>query len=152
VEHILTHFDAVAEQLQIRHKNRSTLKINDEYDVQDLLHALLSMFFDDVASEEWNPSNGAAPSRGDFLLLDNGTIIEVKTTLTRKGNDKIIRKNLEKELNDDIMKYSRRSGCKMIFLFVYDPDKKIKKYTTFERGVTSNKLKNIKLLVKINRG
>ena len=152
IDHVLAHFDAVAEQLLSRYDNRDTLKLEDEYDVQDLLHALLTMFFDDVASEEPNPSNGGASSRGDFLLLDNGTIIEVKTTLKRSGTDKTIRNNLEKELNDDLMKYSRRPDCKSIYLFVHDHDKKIKKHTTFERAVASTKLVGIKVSVIVNRG
>lgn len=152
VEYVLVHFDVVAEQLLDRHDNRETLRINDEYDVQDLLHALLAMFFDDVANEEWNPSEGASPSRGDFLLLDNGTIIEAKTTLKRNGTSRAIRKKLEEELNNDLMQYSRHPKCKRIYLFVYDPQKKIKKHTTFERGVSSTKLKDIKVSTIINRG
>jgi hypothetical protein len=30
--------------------------LKDEYDVQDLLYALLRIFFDDVRPEEWTPS------------------------------------------------------------------------------------------------
>ncbi|HDZ54587.1 hypothetical protein LCGC14_0101950 [marine sediment metagenome] len=152
VDHVLIHFDAVAEQLKDRYKNRETLNMGDEYDVQDLLHALLTMFFDDVENEVWNPSDGASPSRGDFLLLDNGTIIEVKTTLKRKGGDKSIRKNIEKELNDDLVKYSRRPDCKRIYFFIYDPEKKIKKHSTLERAFTHDRLKNIKVSLIINRG
>jgi|GEM_PF-1638753 ParB-like chromosome segregation protein Spo0J len=152
VEHILVHFDAVAEQLQSRHDNRETLSIGDEYDVQDLLHALLSLFFDDVAGEEWAPSGGGSSSRMDFLLLDNGTVIEVKTTLTRKGDAKKIRTNLEKELNDDLIKYSRYPNCKRIYFFVYDPERKVKKHTTFERAVASSKLQGIDIKAIVNRG
>jgi len=152
VEYVLVHFDVVAEQLLDRYDNRGTLKINDEHDVQDLLHALLAMFFDDIANEEWNPSEGASSSRGDFLLLDNGTIIEVKTTLTRNGTLQAIRKKLGEELNNDLMQYSRNPKCKRIYLFVYDPQKKIKKHTTFERGISSDKLKNIKVSTIVNRG
>ncbi len=152
VRYILVHFDVIAEQLKSRYKNRPTLDIIDEYDIQDLLHALLSMFFDDVVDEEWNPSDGASPSRADFLLMDNGSIIEVKTTLTRNTDESTLRKNLEKELNDDLIKYSRRHDCKSIYFFIYDPEKKIKKPTTFERGVSSNKIRGIKVFTIINRG
>lgn len=149
VEHVLLHLDAVAEQLQSRHEGRGTLNIKDEYDVQDLLHSLLTLFFEDVVDEAWNFSSGGSPSRMDFLLLDNGTVIEVKTTLTRKGD---VRKTLEKELNDDLMKYSKYPNCKRIYLFVYDPEKKIKKHTTFERAIVSNKLQGIDVRAIVNRG
>ncbi len=151
IEHILYHINSVAEQLLDRYDKRETLRIGDEYDVQDLLHSLLAMFFDDVVNEEWLPSLGANPSRGDFLLLDNGTIIEVKTTLKKTGVDKAIRVSLERDLNDDLMKYSRWPGCKRIFLFVYDPEKKIKKYSQFERGMDANKIVGIKVRTIINR-
>src|SRR6266567_1415906 len=42
---ILRGFHRVARQLRFRRENRATLEINDEYDVQDLLHALLKMDF-----------------------------------------------------------------------------------------------------------
>ncbi len=152
VKYILIHFDFVAEQLKTRHDGRPTIIINDEYDVQDLLHAILSMFFEDVVSEEWNPSDGASPSRPDFLLMDNGSIIEVKTTLTRKSQESTLRKKLEEELNNDLIKYSRRSDCKNIYLFIYDPEHKIKKHTTFERGMSTKKLDGISVFTHINRG
>ena len=53
---ICTRFHLVARQLRKRHDDRSTLDISDEYDVQDLLHSLLCLFFDDIRSEEGTPS------------------------------------------------------------------------------------------------
>lgn len=48
-------FDVVRRQLQRRHGKRPTLEIGDEYDVQDLIHALLLVDFVDVRAESWNP-------------------------------------------------------------------------------------------------
>lgn len=42
----------VANQLTNRYADRPTLEISDEYDVQDLFHALLHLFFDDIREEE----------------------------------------------------------------------------------------------------
>jgi hypothetical protein len=50
----------VARQLRKRHRDRATLIIADEYDVQDLLHALLRLEFDDVRPEENTPSYAGA--------------------------------------------------------------------------------------------
>ncbi len=61
-------------------ENRETLKIEDEYDVQDLLHALLLLYFDDVRTEEWTPSYAGKSSRMDFLLKNERVVIEVKKT------------------------------------------------------------------------
>ena len=59
VKLICHRFHVVAKQLAHRRENRPTLTIGDEYDVQDLLHALLRLHFEDVRPEEWTPSYGA---------------------------------------------------------------------------------------------
>ena len=56
VRTICERFTVVANTLTHRHDNRSTLAITDEYDVQDLLEALLKLHFTDVRPEEWTPS------------------------------------------------------------------------------------------------
>ena len=65
---ILNRFHRIARQLHHRYEDREALFINDEYDVQDLLHALLLMFFDDIRPEEYSPSYAGRSSRVDFLL------------------------------------------------------------------------------------
>jgi len=55
------------------------------------------------------------------------------------------------ELNDDMVKYSRRFDCRRIYFFIYDPEKKIKKPTTFERAITHNRFKNIVVKTIVNR-
>lgn len=142
IDHLLIHFDAVANQLQLRRLGRKKFLIRDEYDVQDLLHALLALFFDDVVNEAWNPSYGFSPSRGDFLLFHNGTIIEVKATHTMSGN---VRKKLEKDLSDDLIKYSANPACKKIYFFVYDPQRKITKPRQFEQGIERVKMAGIEI-------
>lgn len=65
---ICDRFHSVSRQLRQRHSARPTLDISDEYDVQDFLHALLRLFFDDVRAEEWTPSYAGQSARMDFLL------------------------------------------------------------------------------------
>ena len=48
VSKLLKNFDRAARQLKRRYSGRSPLEINDEYDTQDFLHALLRGYFDDV--------------------------------------------------------------------------------------------------------
>jgi hypothetical protein len=80
VEKICLRFHNAARQLRNRHANRSTLQVEDEYDVQDLLHALLKIHFDDIRPEEWTPSYAGGSSRVDFLLKQEKIVIEVKKT------------------------------------------------------------------------
>ncbi len=61
-------FHLVARQMRDRHNERETLDIEDEYDVQDLFHSMLTIFFDDIRNEEWTPSYAGSCSRVDFLL------------------------------------------------------------------------------------
>jgi hypothetical protein len=68
IERITTRFHAVARQLRARRAERPTLDVKDEYDAQDLLHAMLRIFFKDVRPEEWTPSYAGSSSRMDFLL------------------------------------------------------------------------------------
>jgi hypothetical protein len=76
-------FHEVTRQLTHRRESRATLEIKDEHDVQDLLHALLHINFDDIRPEEWTPSYGGGSSRMDFLLKDHAIVVEAK--MTRKG-------------------------------------------------------------------
>ena len=68
IELICNRFHQVVEKAQSRYKDRPTLKINDEYDVQDLFHLLLTLYFDDIRKEEYIPSSFGGNSRSDFLL------------------------------------------------------------------------------------
>ena len=77
---VCERFHQVALQLRSRHKGRPTLEITDEYDVQDLLHAVLRIFFDDVRPEEWVPSLRWVPFTGQFQPL---------TSLTQDGRNRV---------------------------------------------------------------
>ncbi len=104
---IFDRFHSVARQLQSRHQDRPTISIDDEYDVQDLLHALLKIYFDDVRPEEWTPSYAGKSSRMDFLL---------------KKEKLVAAKGIGDQLIIDIRRYAERHDCKNLLCFVYDPD------------------------------
>ena len=75
---IFNNFHLVAKSLEERHNNRETTVINDEYDTQDLLDALLLIEFDIVKKEGYNPSFAGKDSRIDFFLRLENIGIEVK--------------------------------------------------------------------------
>ena len=85
LKRIFSRFHRIARQLRSRHDNRMTIEVNDEYDVQDLLHALLKLFFDDVRAEEWTPSYAGKSARMDFLLKKEQLITNlfIRQSLTR---------------------------------------------------------------------
>ncbi len=117
IERIFTRFCKVARQLTHRHDGRETLRITDEYDVQDLLRALLSLYYDDVRPEEPTPSHAGSSLRSDFLIPEIEAVIEVKKTRPTMTD-----KTLSEELIVDIEKYQAHPICKKIYCFVYDPD------------------------------
>ena len=77
---LLTSFEAIYRRLQRRGRERPPIEINDEYDVQYLLQALLTTQFADVRSEEAVSSVAGANSRIDFFLKQEKIAIEVKAT------------------------------------------------------------------------
>lgn len=120
LDQVVLKFHAVAVQLRSRYADRATLDINDEYDVQDLMHALLRLYFDDVRPEEWVPSYAGSASRTDFLLPQIDTVVEIKKT--RVGlNSKV----LGEQLIIDIFKYKKHPQCRNLLCFVYDPEGRI---------------------------
>ena len=117
VEQVCGRFHLIARQIKSRHSNRETLVVNDEYDVQDLLHTLLHIYFDDIRREEWTPSYAGGSSRVDFLLKNEQIIIEVKKTrATLKARE------LGDELLIDCQRYRAHPDCKCLLCFVYDPE------------------------------
>lgn len=117
LQNVFNKFHKVARQLRARYDSRETLKIKDEYDVQDLLHALLQLHFDDIRPEEWTPSYAGGSVRMDFLLKDEGIVIEVKKT-----RESLTQKKLGEELIIDRAKYKEHPDCKKMYCFVYDPE------------------------------
>lgn len=117
VEQICSRFHLVAQQIEARHDKRETLHVKDEYDVQDLLHSLLHIHFDDIRREEWTPSDAGRCSRVDFLLKDEKIIIEVKKT-----RQNLKAKDVGEELIIDLHHYKVHPDCKKLLCFVYDPE------------------------------
>lgn len=117
IEHICSRFHLVAKQLRTRYSDRESLIVNDEYDVQDLLHALLKVNFEDIRPEEWTPSYAGASSRVDFLLKEEQIIVEVKKT-----RETLKAKHVGEQLIVDIQRYRAHPDCKKLICFVYDPD------------------------------
>ncbi len=117
LENLCSRFHLVAKQIRLRHNNRPTLEIKDEYDVQDLFHALLFTAFDDIRKEEWTPSYAGSASRIDFILKQDRIAIETKKT--RKG---LGTKELGEQLLIDIQKYKVHPYCQTLFCLVYDPE------------------------------
>lgn len=112
----------VAEVLRNRKHGRQPFLIEVEYDVQDLLHALLRVQFDHVRAEEWNPSYAGSSTRMDFFLDDHATVVEVK-----KMRPTLTTTQLVNELIIDISRYRlSRPEIQQLVCLVYDPGRAVK--------------------------
>jgi hypothetical protein len=96
LERLCSRFHLVAKQLRSRHSHRDTLQVEDEYDVQDLLYALLTLEHDDIKPEEWTPDYAGGSSRKDFLLKLEQIVIEARKTRSGFG---------ARELGDDMPQF-----------------------------------------------
>jgi len=131
LENLFLRFHSVTRQLSKRHENRSTLEVNDEHDVQDLLHSLLRIYFDDIRREEWTPSYAGGSSRMDFLLKKEQIVIEVK-----RAREGLNEKELGEQLLVDRSKYQKHPDCRMLYCLVYDPEERIFNPQGIERDLS----------------
>ena len=115
LENLLNKFNQVAIQLENRKRNKTPLKIDDEYDVQYLLHGLLKIYFKDVRAEDAAPTSAGANSFIDFVLPEIETGIECKKT--RKD---LKDKEIGEELVADITRYKKHPDCKLLYCFIHD--------------------------------
>ena len=109
--------DIVVRKIRERHNDRETLDVKDEHDLQDLFHALLKIYFDDVRPEEWTPTYAGAASRVDFFLPDVQTFVELKM-----ARPSLSTKQLGEQLIVDIEKYKKYPDCRTLICIVYDPE------------------------------
>lgn len=125
LQKLVERLPAVARQLQQRRnesgKPRATLVISDEYDVQDLLHAVLRIEFDDIRAEEWSPSYAGASKRTDFLLWQEEIVIEVKKTRAT-----LLQPLIADQLTVDVANYRNHPRAKHLMCIVWDTEHLLK--------------------------
>jgi len=137
-------FHMVVRTFKNRDRGREPLKINDEYDVQYILHTLLIVFFDDVRPEEWTPSYAGSSSKMDFLLKDEKVAVETKNV----GNNLNDRK-IGEELSVDIAKYRSHPDCETLICFVYDPEERLENPKGLEKDLNDLSSEELRVLVFI---
>lgn len=130
---ILSRFHSVAQQLRKRYGNRNPLSIEDEYDIQYLLHAILKVHFDDIRPEEQTHSYAGGSCRMDFLLKKEQFVLEVKKTRPTLGA-----KQIGDQLLIDIQRYKTHPDCRKLICFVYDPDGIIDNPVGLENDLQTN--------------
>ncbi|MCL2574155.1 MAG: hypothetical protein FWE34_06375 [Defluviitaleaceae bacterium] len=147
INKICTNFNKCAKTILNRRKDkgvpRETIKIQDEYDVQDLLHGVLRLFVNDVRPEDYVPSCAGSNSRVDFYLPEHEMYIETK--MTRDGLDD---KKIGDELSVDITHYNGK--CKVLICFIYDGDGHLKNPYGLINDLESLKVDGLEVKVYIS--
>jgi hypothetical protein len=128
---ILRRLASALRPLTLRRHSRVGLQVKDEYDLQDLVEALLRSLFNDVRPEERTPSYAGASSVIDFLLKDDGLAVEVK--VTRPGR---LEKHIKEELLVDLHDYERHPSVRTLIAVVYDIESTFRNPAGFEKDLT----------------
>ncbi len=142
IEQLARNFPLFARQIQQRRKDvkqsgtkqrlpRPTIEMVDEYDVQDALHAILRLFFEDVRAEPWTPSYADNQNRIDFVLPDHQIAIEVKHT-----GGRLTQRHIADQLIIDARYYRQDTSCKQLICLVYDPNLRLKNAVALEKDLS----------------
>jgi hypothetical protein len=116
IEEICSGFASAAKVLGSRRRKRKAFDLQDEYDLQDLLEALLRVHFNDVRPEEPNPSVAGQSTRVDFFLKRERFIVEAKMARNNYKDAKI-----GDDLIKDVARYQARDDYDTLVCFIYDP-------------------------------
>ncbi|MFC7229423.1 hypothetical protein N0B31_18640 [Salinirubellus salinus] len=145
VELIFDRFGEICDQLRERDRGRDPLTMDDEYDVQYLLHGLLRLYFDDVRDETYLSRVATKSPRIDFLLEEHDIGIEVK----RASETRPVRRLLT-EISEDKEVYRKDPLCDTLLVFIYDPERTETNPAEVEKDL-SEATKNLTTRVKVTR-
>ncbi|MBK8452909.1 MAG: hypothetical protein WAQ53_04930 [Thiofilum sp.] len=117
IEQLCKRLPQAARVLAIRSRvGKSGYTISDEYDVQDLLHALLRGYLKYSVQEDTLPKvAGAKSSRVDISIEELGVLIEIK--YVSKPEDQ---KRLFEEYSQDLVLYAQWSPLKSLIYLIYN--------------------------------
>lgn len=97
-------------------KGRAPYDISDEYDVQDLLHAVLRAYLKFSVQEDPLPKiSGAKSSRADISIEELGVLIEIK--FARKPDDQ---RRIFDEYSQDLVLYAGWAHIKTLIFLIYN--------------------------------
>ncbi|MCU0436363.1 MAG: hypothetical protein MUC49_00510 [Raineya sp.] len=127
-------------------KPKSIIKIEDEYDVQDILYVIFKSVFPNIKYENPLAKFGGTSTRLDFVLVEEGIIIEVKQISESEISDK----KFISQIKVDIESYHVLDYLNEIIFFVFAP-KAIQDINSFmelegERTI-QEKTFNVKVIV-----
>jgi hypothetical protein len=120
LEILLRRLPRVARQLRSRHADRPPFRLVDDYDLEDLLRALLVLEFEAVHSESRTPSY-ADGVRTDWRLptAESDPSLMLTTKRITPGLDE---RALVRQLEEDVGYYERRGTAGVLVIYLFDPE------------------------------
>jgi len=110
------NFPEVARRMRERRNGRPPYRLENEFDIQDLLYVALKPHIPDLSEEEWTPKHAGRAKRIDFISDGSRICLESK-----KVRDESHGKRIADELKIDIESYYVHKACDKLIAFVYDP-------------------------------
>jgi hypothetical protein len=98
-----------------RRAGRPSLRLDDEYDLQDVIEVVLRSLYPDVRREEPTPSSAGSSGRMDFHLPEVRTAVEVKVTSPARGE-----KQVKLELLQDFNDYRNHPTVNTLVIAIFD--------------------------------
>lgn len=128
-----------------RRKGSQPLVFSSEYDIQDLLHAILRPWISDIRPEEFTPSYAGSSTRMDFLLPAHNLVIELKFV-----RDRAHAKCIGDELIIDIEHYRKHSQCNSLWCVIYDQEHLLTNAEGLRKDLEGSRtMKHGELVVKV---
>ena len=149
VEASLDCFSDLALAFSQRRKGKTTIEVEDEYDIQDILYVALKPSFPDLEREEPTPKDLGSNKRIDLVSASHKIVIELKIV-----RDKEHAHDVFDEIKIDVQSYHTHPACKELIFFIYDPSKLIQSSRQREREFTGpmevrpGKLLNVTLRIR----
>ena len=116
LEPLLRRLPAAIRQLRDRHDSRPTLRVEDAYDLEDLLRVILHLHFDDGRRETRTPSYSPAV-RTDFIVGPERIAVTAKVVKSRGSEVALVG-----QVREDVAYYEQHIECGGLVALIYDPE------------------------------
>lgn len=125
--------DYIASLESASNPNTPAPVVASERDLQVVTDGILRLLFRNVIAEDPIPKKSGASSRTDFVIKDEGVLIETK----------MIRKTLtDKKVGDELLidwgRYPRYPDIRGVFAIIYDPRRLLENPVALEDDLTEN--------------
>jgi hypothetical protein len=108
-------FKDVVAVLQQRRAGKTPFELKDEYDVQDVLYAMLRPVLVDLEREDPTPKDLGSSKKCDLVSRSNSLVIEAKYVRDKRHGTSVF-----DEIKVDVDSYHTHPACRDLVVFVYD--------------------------------